>query len=147
AAAYRELYAGESGATHRLGRAMALRTLPNRQYDRTRKQQRHAGPYLPIIYEACKEQELAYEYRHGVTSYGAFTYSLSTILRQSLARGRAATFEQLLRGATQTLKDLHYDQHPVMLGPKKLLQQPIPWQRPGGGRNRPTQVRSRVTRG
>src|SRR5262249_26085584 len=55
----------------------APRPSPPRQYARPRKQQRHAGPYLPIIYEACKEQELAYEYRHGVTSYGAFTYSLS----------------------------------------------------------------------
>ena len=34
------------------------------------------GPYLPLIIEACGEDEFSYEYRHGAASHGAFTYSL-----------------------------------------------------------------------
>ena len=36
------------------------------------------GPYLPLIIEACGEDEFSYEYRHGATSHGAFTFSLAT---------------------------------------------------------------------
>jgi metacaspase-1 len=63
-------YLGSTGATYRLGRAVALRRLPNRKYDRERRALHHHGPYLPVILEACQEQELAYEYRDGATSYG-----------------------------------------------------------------------------
>ena len=27
----------------------------------------HKGPYLPLIFEACQEDQYAYEYRDGVT--------------------------------------------------------------------------------
>jgi hypothetical protein len=35
-----------------------------------------------MMLEACAEGELAYEYRHGVTAYGAFTYSVCSVLQQ-----------------------------------------------------------------
>src|SRR4029079_5105286 len=78
-----EDYLGSNGATHRLCRAVDLRGLENREYDRERKALRHKGPYLPVILEACREEQLSYEYRDGAASYGAFTFSLAKELRQS----------------------------------------------------------------
>jgi hypothetical protein len=128
-------YVGPSGAERRLGRAVALRTLPDRQYNKVRQELGHQGPYLPVVYEACQENQFSYEYRHGVTSYGAFTYSVSRILRRYRTRKEAVTFEGLLREARKTLADLYYDQNPTILGPEELLKSPIPWQ-PGSGEGR-----------
>src|SRR5260370_21050358 len=55
------------GANRRLGRAVSLRQLSKTKYNRVRQKQGHEGPYLPMIYEACGEQEQASEYRHGLT--------------------------------------------------------------------------------
>jgi hypothetical protein len=131
-----EHYVGASGATRRLGRAISLRTLPKRDYDRVREQQDHEGPYLPMIYEACGEQELASEYRHGVTSYGAFTFAVTNILRHYRTQGKAITFEKLLSEASKTLAELRYDQHPVLVGPSELVRAAIPWQGAGARRRR-----------
>ena len=90
-------YLGTSGATFRIGRAVGLRGLPNRVYDRECAALGHRGPYLPIIVEACQEQELSYEYRDGATSYGAFTYSLAKELRRSRQAGRNPSFRTLVR--------------------------------------------------
>ena len=48
-------YLGTTGATYRMGRAVALRGLPNRAFDRECRALGHRGPYLPIIVEACQE--------------------------------------------------------------------------------------------
>ncbi|MDI3558855.1 hypothetical protein [Bradyrhizobium sp. Arg816] len=61
-------YLGDNGATQRLGRSMALRTQPDKEYNKTRAELGHHGPYLPILLEACQEQEPSYEYRDGVTA-------------------------------------------------------------------------------
>jgi len=82
---------------------------------------------LPLIYEACQADQFAYEYEHGVTSYGAFTYTLSRVLRQHRLRTRSITFTQLLNEARTTLHDLNYDQVPTLLGPAEWLNKPIPW--------------------
>ena len=87
-----DAYLGTKGVTYRLGRGVALRSLPNANYDRERKELRHRGSYLPIIFEACQEQELSYEYRDGATSYGAFTYSLAKVLREVRAAGNNPSF-------------------------------------------------------
>jgi hypothetical protein len=121
-------YVGEDCNTMRLGRAVGLRALNNRKYDQVRKKLGHKGPYLPVILEACKEKELASEYRHGVTSYGAFTYSLAEELRNQRQRtSRHPSFKELIKGVTDRLEDLHYDQHPVAIGPRDILKRPIPW--------------------
>src|SRR3989475_8066760 len=52
-------YLGANGATYRFGRAVPLRGLPNRAYDREGAALGHRGPYLPVILEACREQELS----------------------------------------------------------------------------------------
>ncbi len=51
------------------------------------------GPYLPLILEACGEDESSYEYKHGVTSFGAFTFALSKILRTE----KNITFDALVK--------------------------------------------------
>ena len=118
-------YSGASGSVCRLGRAMSLRTLAYADYDRVCKEQGHRGPFLPIIMQACQEDQYAYEYRHGVTSYGAFTYCLVKNLRQE----RKITFKNLARKTAKELHDLDYDQTPALVGPAPLLQSPVPWGR------------------
>ena len=116
-------YSGASGNVWRLGRAMNLRTLPYAQYDQVRETQGHRGPYLPIIFQACQEDEYSYEYRHGVTSYGAFTYCLAKNLR----RDRKITFQDLAQRTGEELHELDYDQTPALVGPKPLLRANVPW--------------------
>ena len=65
--------------------------MERRSYNRVREQLGHHGPYLPVILEACSEDQLAYEYKHGVTPYGAFTYLLSSRLRLRRLQGKTPT--------------------------------------------------------
>lgn len=118
-------YFGRNGTTERLGRAPMLRTATTATaYDKLKKQDGEAiGPYLPVIIEACGEEEFSYEYRHGATSYGAFTYSLASILRQE----KTITFQGLVDKAGERLKELKYDQKPQILGPTAILQYNVPW--------------------
>jgi len=141
-------YLGENGATARLGRAAALRTLSNAEYNKTRRALGHHGPYLPIILEACQERELSYEYRHGATSYGAYTYSLSQVLRGRRQSGRNLTFAALNERTSEQLQHLKYDQHPNLVGPRDLIDAHIPWSaaRPRPGRKGQTTVRQRPSR-
>jgi len=118
-------YFGSSGSVARLGRASMLRGTDNQEYSTLRKEtdNKPVGPYLPLIIQACQEDELASEYRHGATSYGAFTYSLASILR----RKEDVTFNRLLKLTTTQLKDLQYDQRPQMLGPEVSTKSKVPW--------------------
>lgn len=122
-------YVGASGIKQRLGRAARLRRLPRKQYDQTRKALNHKGPYLPIIMEACQEDELASEYRHGVTSYGAYTYCLAQTLRQRRQQGKNPSFEELTELVGERLNKLKYDQAPALVGPQQIITQPVPWSR------------------
>lgn len=123
-------YTGKSGADRRLGRSVALRTLPNRKYDRVRKELNHHGPYMPVIYQACQEEELSLEYRHGVCSYGAFTYCLARTLRHHRNKGTSPTFQALLDETKSALRELRYDQTPALVGPRNVVAQAIPWTPP-----------------
>ena len=129
-------YTGETGAKRRLGRAVSLRQLPNAAYDRARKAYGHKGPYLPMIYQACGEDQFSYEYRHGVTSFGAFSYCLAAVLRRYGRQGEAISFEQLLGRVGKDLKELGYDQKPCLVGPRALRSREIPWQGVGSARQR-----------
>jgi hypothetical protein len=122
-----ENYLGASGATYRIGRAVGLRALPQKQYDAVRRATKHNGPYLPVIMEACQEDQLSYEYRHGVQSYGAFTFSLAATLRASRGRKVNPTFIQLMDGVGARLRHMKYDQTPNLVGARKILNQPVPW--------------------
>src|SRR5439155_1097822 len=96
------------GVKYRFGRAVALRSLPDEAYDRERKELRHRGPFLPIILEACREEELSYEYRDGAASYGAFTFCLARVLRETRSAKRNPTFETQVVG--------HFGYWPVPFG-------------------------------
>ena len=81
------------------------------------------GAYLPVIIEACRADQFAYEYRHGVTSHGAFTYNLAKILRQR----KRISFADLVEETRQELDDLEFDQVPCILGPTQVVESHIPW--------------------
>jgi hypothetical protein len=123
---YGDAYLGPSGVERRLGRAVALRTLPDRDYNKAGRRYGHEGPYLPLVYEACQANQFSCEYEHGVTSYGAFTYTLSRVLRQHRIRKEPITFAQLLDEAKDTLVRLHYDQTPTLLGPAEVVDEDVP---------------------
>ena len=75
---------GESGTLRRIGRGQALRGDDAEQYNKRREAYDHNGPYMPILLEACTENQSAYEYQHGAVSYGAFTYGLCEALKKAL---------------------------------------------------------------
>jgi len=118
---------GVNGATHRLGRGVSLRGLPNKRYDRERKELDHRGAYLPIIIEACQEQELSYEYRVGANSYGAFTFALAKILRETHRKRVNPNFRTLTKLTADRLKLLGNQQPPCLVGTGTLIGKPIPW--------------------
>jgi hypothetical protein len=125
----RRAWIGASGASYRLGRGMGVRSLDRADKKVQRDAVGSKGPYLPMILEACAEQELAYEYRHGVTSYGAFTFSLTKELRDARhAPGRKGIdFVGLMKKTTARLHRLDYDQTPALVGPTALTRVAIPW--------------------
>ena len=120
-------FLGQNGATQRLGRAMMLRTKPDKDYDKTRKELDHFGPYMPILLEACQEQQLSYEYRDGVTSYGVYTYSMAGTLRELRARGENPSFNTLNDLVTAKLKRMRYNQTPNLVGARIRCSAPVPW--------------------
>lgn len=120
-------YLGIKGATRRLGRGAALRTMPNVEYDATRKALGHHGPYLPILLEACQEQEFSFEYRNGAISYGAYTFCVAQVLRANRSGGVNPSFEELNVQVAEKLRRLKYNQTPVLVGAKSRVVQPLPW--------------------
>ena len=75
--------------------------------------------------EACRGDQFSYEYRQGVASYGAFTYSLVHNLRRR-GRGGDPSFKKLPTAAGTFLRQLRYNQTPQIVGPKAELEKPIP---------------------
>jgi hypothetical protein len=84
----------------------------------------HAGPFFPVILEACREDQLAYEHRDGATPYGAFTWCVSRVLGR---RRRPATWGALIRAAGRQLAALGYAQTPLLEGPPGVAERAIPW--------------------
>lgn len=116
---------GTEGACTRIGRASLLRSQPEDQYRQLKRRAGtpRVGPYLPLIIEACREKELSYEYRHGVTSYGAFTFSLCLELRKR----KRISFKRLVEVTATRLADLGYEQSPQILGPRAIVDARVPW--------------------
>ena len=123
-------YLGQGGWVHRLGRGATLRTLPQAKYNSTRAAFGHFGPYLPILMEACQEEGFSYEYRHGATSYGAYTFSLALVLHENREANRNLSYSELSQLTTEKLHRLDYQQTPSLVGAKKLLTEDLPWSRP-----------------
>ena len=99
---------------------MRGRVLSESVYKRLPADQR--GPYLPVIMEACQEGSLSFEYRDGVTSYGAFTYSLVKNLRSK----PQSTFSAVVGRTAKTLDALGYRQVPQILGPAAVVNRRVP---------------------
>ena len=110
-----------AGRTGRLGIAMPLRTRSLREMRAHRKQLDHHGPYMPLMLYACQADESAYEYEHGSSSYGAFTYALVKNWRKS--RKGKPTVQQLVSGTSAELRELGYEQQAAASGPDVRLQQ------------------------
>ncbi len=122
----RALYYGQFGDVRRIGRATQLRDLPYQRYDSVRERiaklnpghaQASLGPYLPMIFMACREDERACEYVHGSVSYGAFTYAMVQALRDALPGKppRPPTYGSLVKAAKKKLELLGYSQQPSLL--------------------------------
>jgi hypothetical protein len=122
-----ESYLGTEGNKRRIGRGtVALQTLSNQRYDATTKTLGHRGPFQPLIYHACREDQYSWEYRHGGHSYGAFTYALALTIRQWPGKA-APTFRTLLEQTGTKLERLGYDQTPGIFGPKQVQNAQVPW--------------------
>ncbi len=127
----REAWTGKSGGVRRLGRATSLWLKSDAAYRKARKANGHKGPYTPMLFEACMEGESAYEYRHGVTSHGAFTFALCSVLRDAARDPRRTrrplTFSGLIRETAKRMKPVVADpQHPQLQCPAERLNEPIP---------------------
>lgn len=119
-------YSGTNGATYKLGRAVPLRKLDDPQYDQVVKLRGHEGPYLPVVLEACREDQVSYEYTNGNTTDGAFTSALVHEYRAAGRRKGATTFVELTRKVSSQIKKLGYAQDPQLIGPTDIIQGPIP---------------------
>lgn len=117
-------YLGSAGVLRRIGRATDVLTLSNRKYDSVRKRYDHFGPYMPVMFQACQEQELAYEYRHGVTAFGAFTYAFAQEFRARSATS-GSTFKEISGAVAARLKSMGYEQMPGLVGPASATTTPI----------------------
>jgi hypothetical protein len=123
------LWVGKNGDLRRIGRASSLWLADNRAYEKARKAYGHFGPYTPILYEACKENEYAYEYRHGSVSHGAFTFSLCQELRDAvrIPGRKALTFGGLLGAARNRIRDVVTEaQTPQLICPDFRLKEHVP---------------------
>lgn len=121
----RAAWMGRNGSTVRLGRGMRARVQTSDAYERLPREQR--GPYLPVILEACDEGSLSYEYRDGVTSYGAFTYAMAKNLRAH----PESSFVKVVERTRATLDRLGYQQVPQLLGPAAVIRRAVPGGRIG----------------
>ena len=127
-------YTGESGASNRILRGVPLRALAKDKETRDMRETEHGhkGPYLPLIFEACGEEQYAYEYRDGVTAYGAFTYFITKTLfdlghEQAGTRNKKKfTFEDLVISVAEVMKP-YYNQQPQLVGPKAWVKTEVPW--------------------
>ncbi|MEI4486937.1 caspase family protein [Frigidibacter sp. MR17.14] len=116
-------YLGRDADTLRLGRAAALRTQTDADYDADARRAERIGPYQPIVIEACGEAESSFEYRHGATSHGAFTFVMASLLRTE----KDVTFRALVDRAAARLAELGYRQTPQLLAPAAILAGRVPF--------------------
>jgi hypothetical protein len=116
---------GRGRATRKLGRALGVRWLEESKkrkdggpLGRARKTFGHKGPYMPLLLEACQEDELAYEHTVGTTAHGAFSYFLARTIRAFKAKKRPLTVSQLMtRTASEVRKQ--YKQTPRLECPAR----------------------------
>jgi metacaspase-1 len=118
----KSLLLGDSGALKRLGSAVSLWS-DITEFNRAKNRYNTLGPYAPVMLYACKEKQLSYEYRHGIQSYGAFTYALTQMLRDEAKKSRQMDFNAAIKSVARKLKQLGYDQTPQVIGPEIRLKE------------------------
>ena len=124
--AARESYSGLSGTTYKLGRALPLRRLDDTEYNKMRDLRGHKGPFLPVVLEACRENQFSYEYTNGSTTNGAFTYALVHEYRAAARRRAPTSFVELTRKISSQIKRLGYEEEPQIIGPSDVVRGSIP---------------------
>lgn len=130
-----ERFMGVNQATFKLGRGMTERRQSQQVYQ-SQKAADKPGPYMPIIFEACTEGRFAYEYRDGVTSYGAFTYLLTQKLRADWQGRRELSLLALRDRMNAGFKALGFDQSCEVEGPEAVRAAKVFPQRPKPARKR-----------
>lgn len=121
-------FAGQSGNTHLLGRALGHRNPDDSVYQEYKNFYGHKGPYLPVIFEACKEDELSQETRIGSTSHGIFTYNLVKVLNETKSSGFVPSLEQVYQKTVQNVSKTFKYQTPQLVAPEEKRNQPFRWQ-------------------
>jgi hypothetical protein len=124
--AAREEFTGETGSVYRLGRAIPLRQMTAAEFSRSTKEYGHKGPYLPVLFEACAEAELAEEYLAGSQSYGVFTYAIVKSLRMARAGRESLSFQELFDRAVREVANMGHAQNPQVAGPTAVLKEEVP---------------------
>jgi metacaspase-1 len=100
-------FLGKNGDTQKIGRAVGIWGTNPKQFKANKQRLNHQGPYTPVILAACKEDQFAYEYTHGVTAYGAMTYMLAQQLREEADK----PLEAVVRQCNRVLKNkLRFEQ-------------------------------------
>jgi hypothetical protein len=124
-----QIYAGSNGCTYKLGRAVPLRKVSKEKFRELTRLREHEGPFLPVVMEACREDQQSFEYAEGAVTQGAFTFALVEAFKEP----EVLSFRELERSVAKRLKDLGIDQQPQIVGPKQRLDGPIAgWDRSGG---------------
>ena len=114
------------GPVRRLGCAAGLRAAEKKEFKKATKAFGHHGPFMPFILQACAEGELAYEYRHGSQSNGAFTWFLGEAMR---APQKDLSWEELVSKVGKLIIAQGYQQQPQLVCPKDLRKDKISWQK------------------
>lgn len=97
---------GLEGNVVKLGRAYGDR-VSREEFNELRETKGDEGPFTPVVFQACRDDQLASEYRHGNTSYGVFTYALTRALRKRMATGRKDNLRLLMDEVKEQLKRLN----------------------------------------
>ena len=77
---------------------------------------------MPLLLEACQEDELAYEYADGTVAHGAFSFFLSQTVRSFASGKRPLTVNQLIAETARQVK-ARYKQTPRLEGPRSRRNQ------------------------
>lgn len=119
--AWKAATVGLEGNVVKLGRAYGDRA-SREEFNQLRETKGHQGPFTPVVFQACRDDQLASEYRHGNTSYGVFTYALTRALRKRMSTGRKDNLRLLMEEVKEQLKRLNYSQNPEIYGPTQKLE-------------------------
>ena len=114
-------------STHKLGQAAILRPEDKHLTDVRAKELGHRGPYMPTLMYACMEHQYAYEYRHGSTSYGAFTYSLVNHIKALNRANKSQSPQKILEAVKKSVHDLRFPQEPQLIAPSAVREKPVKW--------------------